>query len=166
MKRFVILLGLFIIPQSFARHTVHLSVVNLEFDKQTQNINYTIRIFQEDYIYLLNLIFDEALHNASSKNPVVFDSVLISHYFEKAFVISFKNKILRPQFIRQQSDETDVRLSFSTSTGCTPDTLILTNKIMLDLFTDQTNLVIFYTGNEEKGLTFDAQNTAQAISLK
>ena len=43
-----------------------------------------------------------------------------------------------------------------------PDTLL----IKQDLCNDLTNLLIFSCGNNEKGLTFDAQKTEQLFDLK
>jgi hypothetical protein len=40
------------------------------------------------------------------------------------------------------------------------------NKIFVDLFRDQINLLILACNSKESGFTFDFQNTEQLISLK
>jgi hypothetical protein len=163
-------IGLFLVfqflPVNAAKHPVHFSVINLELDETTMQLDYTIRILQEDYVYLLSLIYDTQFHQNNGIELVTFDSTLISKYFDSAFKISEHNRNFKSEFVGQKTDVYDVWISFSIKLEILPENLTINNQIMLDVFLDQTNLVIFSYLNKEKGLTFDAQNTKQLITIK
>ena len=65
-----------------------------------------------------------------------------------------------------KNSRNDEYLYHTISIPTIPNTLLIKKLILPDLFIDQTNLLIFSCGNNEKGLTFDAQKTEQLFDLK
>lgn len=144
----------------YAKHPLHLSVVNMTIDIETRQIEYSMRLFQEDVIVLMQLLYHDAMH----KN-LPLDSTLVGNYFTSNFKISDGTKTLVPLLIKSESNELEYWLYYSVSLTDVPEKIIIDNSIMLEIFSDQQNLLIFSTGNIEKGLTFDKKTTQHQINL-
>lgn len=150
----------------YSRHPVHFSVINMELKKDSMYIDYSIRVFQDDYISLVSQLYSDVLHNAPQNEIIVFDTTIIEKYFIKSFLLKLDDVSVSPRYISQRVTETDVWFNFRIKINQIPDIIAIKNRIFVDIFTDQTNLVIFSFDNYEKGLTFDAQTSEQLFSLK
>ena len=62
MKKLLFICLLFASIGGFARHPVHLSITNMEFDADSLKVNYSIRLFQEDVFTLFDYLSHEELH--------------------------------------------------------------------------------------------------------
>lgn len=165
MRKVFLITIVFISSAVFGRHPVHFSFINMEFDKDSMTIEYSIKLFQDDYLNLLEFIYHDALHNAKT-NDIVLDTTLVEKYFQNSVIIKADDTILAAEFKHKVYSETEANLYFKVKLNFIPDILSIENKILLELFTDQANLVIFSCGNSEKGLTFNGQTTKQLFALK
>ena len=144
-----------------AGHPIHLSVINMEIDDDTGKLEYSVRLFQEDLSTLLSVLYHEALH----KNQQL-DSNAISEYITQNFTISDKNKKYQPILIKEEGNDLEYWLYYEIQLNEFPKELVIENKILVNIYADQKNLVIFSYKNKEKGLTFDLQTRKQPIILE
>lgn len=145
----------------FANHPLHFSVVNMNLDENSKTLSYSVRLFQEDLIVLIGMLNHEALH----KN-LELDSNAVHNYISKAFQVSINEKTVSFNVVKKESSELEYWLYYETILSNVPEIITIQNKIFLELFLDQQNLVIFSFKNKEKGLTFNADIQKQPIALK
>ncbi len=143
-----------------AEHPLHLSVVNMNIEEGAMKINYSVRLFQEDLITLLGMLNHEALH----KNQVL-DSNAVHKYICEAFKIYTDQKQVSPILSYKKNNELEYWLYYEVTLNDIPTEIIIQNKIFLELFLDQQNLLIFSYRNKENGITFDRENQKQTIFL-
>ena len=141
-------------------HPLHLSVTNMSLDNTKLEIDYSIRLFQDDLGSLVGMLYHEALHQ--NLTP---DSTIIVNYFKQSLKISTYSTEVKPELVKIESSELEYWLYFKVKLDTLPDTLYIENTIMTDLYSDQQNLLIFSYTNKEKGLTFDQNTVKQPISL-
>ncbi|MBN1117599.1 MAG: hypothetical protein JXA77_10360 [Bacteroidales bacterium] len=141
-------------------HPLHLSVTNMNLDNTNLEIDYSIRLFQDDLASLVGMLYHEALH----KN-ITPDSTIIVNYFKQTLKLSTNSTELRPELVKIESNELEYWLYFKAKLSALPDTLCIENTILTDLYSDQQNLLIFSYRSKEKGLTFDQKTVKQPISL-
>ena len=110
---------------------------------------------------LLGLIEPFYPQAGNGRQPYPLETMLRGHLMQNWFVhFSVVNLEL------DKNSRNDEYLYHTISIPTIPNTLLIKKLILPDLFIDQTNLLIFSCGNNEKGLTFDAQKTEQLFDLK
>jgi hypothetical protein len=160
MRSALFILALSINIGLFANHPLHFSVVNINLDKDSRTLSYSVRLFQEDLIVLIGMLNHEALH----KNQEL-DSNAVHAYISGAFQIFSNEKQVVCDLMKKESSELEYWLYYETILPNIPEMITIQNRIFLELFQDQQNLVIFSFKNKEKGLTFSAQIQKQPIAL-
>jgi hypothetical protein len=150
----------------FGRHPGHLSVVNMEMNKDSMSIDYSIRIFHEDYNYLIYGIYHDEEAASRSDSTINMNKLIVSDYIQKRFLITLDGMLVNPEFEEVKTIDEDVWLYFSLKLERMPESMLIQNKIFVDLFRDQINLLILACNSKENGFTFDFKNTEQLISLK
>jgi hypothetical protein len=161
MKVLVVFFSLLVPLSTYAKHPLHLSVVNMTLEEDSLKINFSVRLFQEDIITLLGILNHEAMH----KNQIL-DSTAVSNYIKNAIRVDVDQQKTKAILKHEKSDEVEYWLFYEIKLNKIPNEITIHDKILLDIFLDQQNLVIFSFKNKEKGLTFDQQNQKQPIVLK
>lgn len=161
MKVLVIFFSLLIPLSTYAKHPLHFSVVNMTLEEDSLKINFSVRLFQEDIITLLGILNHQAMH----RNQAL-DSTAVSNYIKKSILVDADQQKTKAILKHEKSDELEYWLFYEIKLSKIPDEITIQNRILLDVFLDQQNLVIFSFKNKEKGLTFDQQNQKQPIVLK
>lgn len=168
MKKVVFYLTLLLLPAvGHAIHPTHMSVTNISIDSTKTKITYSIRLFQDDMNHLIEAIYHEELFHSNEPFDLKNNTSKIDKYFTNAFQIYQGNKILSSQITDRQTDEHDYQLNFEITLNDKIENIIkIKNRILLDIYSDQTNLVIISFNNTEKGISFDMQNQEQTITLE
>jgi hypothetical protein len=149
----------------WAHHPIHLSIVNMELDKSKETLNYSVRLFQEDLLQLLGMLIHEELHKGRTEQEAYADTTLISKYFQENLKVFANDKELESLLLKQISEESEAWLYFSSPLPEIPDKLEIENKIYIEIFSDQINMLIFAFGSKEKAFTFNSSLTRQLIAL-
>ena len=150
----------------FAAHPIHVSVTNLDIDAETREIMITQKMYTDDFSLLFYHLFEKNLLPKADKDFTVSELALVNNYISAAFKLE-SGKILLPlQYLRKEQDEQSIWLYYKCSLPSSKiRTLMLTNAMLLDLFEDQTNLVIVTRGSNEQGLTFNVKNWKSEIDV-
>jgi hypothetical protein len=136
-----------------AFHPVHVSVTNVELNSIEKTITYSVRVYSEDVEYAIIHRYDREI---SLKEINHEEKLWISNYFSEALKIKLDD-------IAVESDLKDVKhdddLIWFFFEGHWPKKkfkdVTVENKILLDLYFDQTNLLILTIDGNEKGFTFN-----------
>jgi hypothetical protein len=167
MKFFIAITFFFIQSVStFAFHPTHISITSIEVDPDSLQINYSIRLFQDDIGYLIMALYHEELFHTADTFDFLHNTQKIEAYFIENIKMEVNGEYLYPVLKKKEINETEFWLYFSAKLENIPYSLTIENTVLLNLYRDQTNLVIFTYNKKEKGLTFDAKDIKQIIYLE
>ena len=77
------------------------------------------------------------------------DSTLIPNYFKDRLRIYCNEKALDATLIKQDFQEAEVWMHFSIDLDRLPDSILIENEIFINLFSDQSNMLIISTSKNQ-----------------
>ena len=165
MSSIIILKTVYILFGSIlAFHPVHVSVTNIEINTARQEMNYSVRIFADDFAYALehhyemDISFSDGISGAEQE--------IVIKYINDMFVMSVDDSLCTPECKKIETIDNSLWIHFKVMLAETEiSSLKVTNKLLLDFFPDQTNLTIFTINGKQMGYTFDYINREANISV-
>ncbi len=166
MKRGFLLLILLVITFGIKAHPVHVSVINLDIDSTGNTLNFSVRLFYDDFQMIVNHIYNTDIN---------FDAVDTLSDEQKTVITDYIDHYLK--FMAEDGDTASIRFKtfekrdntiwfyFSGYFTHCYDVLIVQNMIMADIFGDQKNMLIYRFKNTEEGIIFDRNTTEYKIVL-
>jgi hypothetical protein len=150
----------------FAAHPIHVSVTNLDVNPQKKEILITYKLYTDDFSLLFYHLFEKNIKFEADKDFSASELALVNNYMSAAFKLESGKNTLLLEFLRKEQDEQSIWLYYKCDMPAGRiKTLMLTNALLLDLFDDQTNLVIVTQGKNEQGLTFNVKNWKSEIDI-
>lgn len=159
---FIYLLIPFLVSEISA-HPVHVSVSNLELTGDEPII--AIKLFKDD----LQLAI---YHNYGVEIPVnqIDDEThteIILKYLLNNFIIKLnKNEELRLKYRNSETNDEAIWIYFSSNIIPPVPKIIIINSLFLDIYNDQTNLLIISYARKQNGYRFDNKVKELEIILK
>lgn len=150
----------------WAIHPNHLSVTNLSINEKEKSIDYSIRLFQDDINYLISALYHEELYHSTDTFDFDKSTEKIDNYFLNAFQIFSEGNQYLPKIVNRVNNEHEYWLHYSIKLNEIPKNLTIKNRILLDIYADQTNLVIISYSNQEKGISFNLEKQEHYINLE
>ena len=154
---------LFIVPVS--AHPVHVSITQIEIIQDSKQLNYSIKVFAEDFESIINYKYNTFLEFGERIRMTTKEQDAITDYLSRNFCIMANSDTLAAKFVSWKQDEEAVWFSFTAVSGKEIVELNIINKLLTEFYTDQQNLVIVKWGNQEKGLQFNKRKQEEKISL-
>lgn len=164
--------GLMIILQLISAglqaHPVHVSVLNIEYNASRKTLDFTFRFYKDDmelaifHNYAIQVKLDSVGAPAKTEQ-------LVNRYMNERFHINLNGKALDSlQYSRKVNDGPEIWLYYSIPVQGELKTLKVTNQLMMDLYFDQTNLVICGPKGKETAyeLNYDKNEFTQDFSDK
>ena len=151
-----------------ALHPVHVSYTSIDIAEKTGEISLAYKFFTDDLKLLFYHYYERELPFDPGKDLTASEVDLISRHLFGSFALKdVDDKTVNFKFIRKERNEESIWLYFNGKfDGEIPDTIVLINTLLLDVFEDQTNLVILTAGSDEKGYRFDYRTREMRIDLK
>lgn len=139
-------------------HPVHVSVMNFEYHSNEQVANISLKVFPHDF----ELAF---IHNYNLQLNLGTDSIhpewekYLNLYFSKMFSLKVNNKSAIPLVFKSYEVKDDgILLYFNAPIKGKINSLQIDNGILLDVFENQTNLLILSINGKEKGYNLNFNN--------
>ena len=137
----------------------------MQFQAKSQTVEVSIRMFTDD--------LETALTRENGGKPVQFGGSikpdqLLERYIRRHFVLADAQRKPRPYTYigyDQESDAQWVYLEMPASGADTFKNVVLKQDILMDLFTDQVNIVNIQYNQQKKKVVFRNNQPVQAISL-
>jgi len=147
----------------FFAHPVHISVSNAEISGN--NIDMTLRAFRDDLQTAYFHYHSKPIDYSMEEN---LKSDWMTAYLKKSVIMIAKpvQDTINLEYINARQDGDAVVFEF---TGKLPDrinSLYIYNGFLLDIYSDQSNLMIFGTSGSERGMKFDAWDAEQELKLQ
>ena len=160
--RFFIILLLFGYHLASA-HPVHISIVNM--DVGNDSVNFSVRLFYDDFEHLINYKYNTFLDFRRDSRLTTKEQNAIQDYVNSTlFLQDDKGSVLTAKFTGWKIEGYSVWLFFSALPVKAVKNFKIENKLMLDLFDDQKNLMILNLYGKEQGIEFNKRTTMQHFS--
>jgi hypothetical protein len=150
-----------------AAHPVHVSVTNLEFNTEKKTVFISQKMFTEDFDLLFYHLYEKTIKPLPGKDFTENELAMINGYMKDAFVLESGSTKIPLSFVRKEQDEESIWLYYTCPMPSNNiKSLMLTNSLLLQLFEDQTNLVIVTYKGADTGYTFNYDSWKSEIKLK
>ncbi|MBN1951576.1 MAG: hypothetical protein JW801_10260 [Bacteroidales bacterium] len=145
-------------------HPVHISVTNMEIQADSGFVDYSIRLFYEDFQSLINYSYNTQLDFSGRNRLTTKEQEAILDYLGKSFQILTEDEmLLMAEFKGWKMEDQSVSFLFRTSFDPGLNGIQIKNIILLDIFNDQTNLVIIQGKEGQNGWEFSKRKTSQHV---
>lgn len=145
-------------------HPVHYSITNMDYSKCEQEVQVSSKIFKDDFRLVLFHLFEKDI---DVDNPEKSDQnlKLIHDYYTSHLIINDGNEksTLHRTSITTNEEYIIFNYYFQVKNEFTQ--LDIVNTILLDLYFDQKNMLIFGFENKEKGYLFNIRETKHKVLL-
>jgi len=161
---FITILFLVGILNVFA-HPIHVSIVNIDVKTDSNRIDYSIRLFYDDFQAIINSKYKTSLDFEHEKRISIKEQQYILDYLHSSFYIGDSAQQIKAEFIGWKIEDMSLWFYFDMDFRGLDKKLIIENTLMNDLFTDQKNLLILNYKGKEQGIEFNQRKTRQEILL-
>lgn len=149
-------------------HPVHFSVINMEYNEQTQAFDISVKLFTNDFEKIINKNYNVVL-NLSKENRLKNYKEFVDRYIKKNFVIVFdkksvSKKLLQTKMTVNKNDK--ATWIYYTLKIKKPHKVLIRNTLMNDLYNDQKNLFIFTFKDFQEAKKFEKNDTDLQFVVK
>jgi hypothetical protein len=146
---------------------VHVSVTSLDINTEKDTVFISQKMYTDDFNLLFYHLYEKNIKPLPGKDFSKNELDLINGYMKDAFVLESGKGRLPLNFMRKEQDEESIWLYYTCPLPPGNfSSFMLTNSLLLQLFEDQTNLVIVTYKGSDKGYTFNYNNWKSEIRLK
>ncbi len=164
--QFLILLLSFELYSGLSAHPIHISVVNIDYISDSNLVRYSVRLFWDDFQTIVNKKYNTMLNFGKENRMTSKEQQSVQNYIKTALIIkNSANEIINPVFLGWKVEDMSIWLFFRANTHSETDKFTIENRIMLEVFADQKNLLILRKDDEEKGFEFNQRITVQGINI-
>ncbi len=149
---------LFLLLTLFFSHEFYVSVTQIDFDKESQALEISLKVFTDDFEKVLETEQTGKLHLGSEEeNPNA--NKLIETYLEETFLLEVNG--VESDFVYLGKEvELDVTWCYLEVSDISElNTLVLQNEILFEVSDNQTNIVHVDDGEQVKSLLFNKIRT-------
>ncbi len=163
---FVTVLLLTVATFSPVMHPLHVAYTNIDINREEKTIYVTHKIFTQDFTLLFAHLFEKTIEPQPDIEFTQAEKDLIAHYMKYRFNLVCDSDTLDLDYTGKEMDEESLFLRYKAplpENGI--NELTINNLLLLDLYMDQTNLVIVNIDDQEKGFRFDWDNRIHSVPL-
>jgi hypothetical protein len=147
-------------------HPVHVSVTNLDLDPVGGKVELSVKIFADDFQDLIMNKYGVQLNIVGQEDPGEKISA-VNEYIQESLQLAFNEKetaIL--QFVESKLNEGAIWLFYRYEHPGKIRKVDILNRVMLEKFSDQTNLMIISYDEKQNGYRLDNKNTELSFNIK
>jgi len=139
-----------------AAHPMHISFTSVELVAEEKTVTVSHKFYTNDFSLLFYHLYEKIIEPQKDKAFSAAEINLINKYMGDRFMLLSDNDTIPLKFLSAAQDEEFIWLYYTGNLlNTNMKSLIIENVLMLDLFMDQTNLVIIAHGGKENGFSFD-----------
>jgi len=150
MRHFVILIGFFLLT-GFC-HKFYVSISEVNHNAENASLEISMKIFTDDLEDALEVGTSKKIWLGDPKREVPETDSLLANYLERKLTFTVNGEAQTPLFIGKEL-EADVTWCYLEIKGVTDlKSIAIDNRLFLDLFDEQKNLIHIYANDKEKSL--------------
>jgi len=143
-------------------HPVHVSICNLEIEQE--RITIAVKLFKDDFQLALQHNYGNIIETDDLTAPV-YKNLLDKYINDALLIVMNKRDSVRFTYNKTEMNEEAIWLYYSTEYKNLKK-LMIRNALLLDIYLDQTNLVIINHKGKQNGYRFNYKHFEQIIELK
>jgi len=144
---------------SFLFHPVHVSLTNIEYNSTQKTYEITLKFFKDDFNKIIEKKWSTSINMNDSSSSVVEEKAILSYFSNHLKISALKKDFSAQDLIKKQVDEYSVWYYLQIPSKRLPQKIQIVNTLMLDLYSDQTNLVIVKVGEKEWSQMYSKSET-------
>ena len=147
-------------------HPLHFSVTNIEYNKDKKSFDISLKIFTNDLENVINKKYGEKLNLAKDDKNKNSDK-LIKKYISNHFSIIIDGKKMnKKKFIFKdiKYNENSTWIYYEYKKVKKIKTVSIYNSILMDIFNDQTSLIIFKYLDHQEGFQLQNKNDKAVVN--
>jgi len=166
MKFIKIALVLLVFPllSSFSVHKFYVSITKVEYIKEESSLQIITKIFIEDAEKTLRERYDPNIHLASEKETSADEKYLTEYIFQK-LKIKVNGESVEMNYIGKEYETDIVKSFFEIKDLSEVETIEIENKVLMDMYPEQQNIIHFKNKKVRKSLMLDADNPNGLLNL-
>jgi hypothetical protein len=142
------------------------SFTNIEFNAEKGEMNVSIKFNTEDFSLLFFHLYEKTIIPDNDHEFTAGQLDLVKNYINSSFSVVSGQDTVVLEYLRKEQDAEFITLYFKAPLpGDNSGNYVITNRLLLDLYFDQTNLVIVSLGAREWGLRFDYTNQRYEMAV-
>lgn len=146
-------------------HPVHVSVTSMEYNKGEKIFLVSFKVFTDDFETIVERKYGVSL-NLGKEDELKNANEYFSRYFMESFIFRVNGEELKePVFLEKKMDDIAVWLYYKYPTPGNVEEVEIENIIMLNMFMDQSNLLIFKYNDFEEGFIFNREKVKIQFQL-
>ncbi len=147
-------------------HPLHVSFTSIDIHKDKGEAALSFKFYTEDFSLLFYHLYEKNIRPSVDREFNQDQLGVVNGYLKEAFSLVSGQDTTDFRYIRKEQNEESIWLYYQADLPENmQNSLFLTNLLMLDLYEDQTNLVIITNGTHEKGYTFDYRKHRQELDI-
>ena len=153
---------LLMMSQLISAHPIHVSVCNIEIENN--NMIVSLKMYKDDFQLAIEHNFAKYILLKNVDNEM--ESKLIEDYIQNMFfLIVNKKDTLKLDYKHSELNDEAIWLHYESEIAKFKK-ISINNSIFMDIYQDQTNLVIINYDGKQNGYRFNYKNNVQQIELK
>lgn len=164
MKKTLALFFALIFLTSFtsASHEFYLSVTEVEYDRETRNLQIVSRVFIDDFEEVLSKRYQQDI-SLSYRKDLENNKALIAKYLQKKLRISIDGKSQELNFIGSKFDADQIVLFLESTSVPDFKKVEVENLLLTDLFDSQKNIVHVKKGETIESMLLVKENGSKTV---
>ena len=140
-------------------HPFHATITSFDCNRNNKSVEITIKIFTNDLEDAIAIQEKSDLQIDSGNNSLMIDT-LIYDYIKSNLSFSFNDKRMKLYWVGKEFDNdiTWCYLEISNVDKFSSATILIENRLFLELFDDQLNICHFYCGEKSETLMLHKEN--------
>ena len=158
------LVVLFVSLSSFGVHKFYVSIYQINYVPEKKMLQITSRIFMDDLNYVLEKNFKRKVSIGEPMENEE-DVLMMKKYIENNFSIKINGKPKQINFLSKEIDNNVVVCYFNVKDISKISSIEIQNKILLDLNSDQQNIIQTHINGKKKSLMFEGENFTDILKF-
>lgn len=146
-------------------HPVHVSLMSVEYSEKQDFLNVFLKIYSDDFLLDYKLLTGDGTKIDLNADKVFAQNVIGKYLNEKVQILG-EGKQLEAKIINFESTEGELKIEMIFRNNKNSKNYLVRNLIMTDLYSDQSNLLIFRYGNFEEGIKLTPEKQEQTFKVK
>ncbi|CAM3451645.1 DUF6702 family protein [Aequorivita lipolytica] len=166
MKYFKTLLLVLVFPlvSATSAHKFYVSITKIEYVKEKKSLQIITKIFTDDIEDALQQRYDASISLDTNKETEVADEDLKKYILQK-LKIKVNGKPVKLTYIGKEYD-TDMLIAYLEVTDVANlKSIEIENKVLLEMFPDQQNIIHLKTPNSRKSLILDSDESSGKLEF-
>ncbi|MFT6127355.1 MAG: hypothetical protein ACJAVA_001842 [Flavobacteriaceae bacterium] len=145
-------------------HKFYVSITKVEYIEEEKSLQIITKIFTEDLEKTLRERYSSDVH-LDSKKETDTDAVFIQKYLLKKLKINVNNTPVTIEYIGLEYENDIIKIYMEIKNVSEIKTFEIENKLLMDMFNEQQNIIHFKKNKLRKSLVLDIDNPKGVLNL-